>query len=147
MPAKNHSSHIASLLAVFLVLTVLIALASAIWFSRARSIEEWRSHLDNLSLVLAEQTSQEISSAFLVLDSVAESVQANNVTNTSELREKMDSLAHFNSMRDKMRGLPQVDVVTIVAANGGTAFIKFPYKKIGDMRLIVNAPQDALSGQ
>lgn len=32
-------------------------------------------------------------------------------------------------------------------ANGGTAFIKFPYKKIGDMRLIVNAPQDALSGQ
>ena len=118
MPAKNLSSYIASFLAVFLVLTVLIALGSSIWFARARSIEEWRAHLDNLSLVLAEQTSQEISSAFLVLDSVAESVQANNVTNASELREKMASLAHFNSMRDKTRGLPQVDVVTIVAANG-----------------------------
>ena len=107
MPAKTSSSHIASFLAVFLVLTVLVALSSSIWFSRARSIEEWRAHLDNLSLVLAEQTSQEISSAFLVLESIAESVHANNVVNASELREKMGSLVHFNSMRDKTRGLPR----------------------------------------
>ncbi len=118
MPAKTRSSYIASLLAVFLVLAVLTALAASIWFARAQAVEEWRSHLDSLSLVLAEQTSQEVSSALLVLDSIAESVQANDVTNAAELRATMGSLAHFNSMRDKTRGLPQVDVATIVALNG-----------------------------
>jgi hypothetical protein len=97
---------------------VLAALAASIWLSRAQAIGEWRSHLDSLSLVLAVQTSQEVASAFLVLDSIAESVQATDVTSAAELREKMGSLAHFNSMRDKTRGLPQVDVATIVAANG-----------------------------
>jgi signal transduction histidine kinase/DNA-binding NarL/FixJ family response regulator len=53
-----------------------------------------------------------------VLDSIAESVQASDVTNAAQLREKMGSPAHFNSMRDKTRGLPQVDVATIVAVNG-----------------------------
>lgn len=118
MPAKTRSSHIAKFLAVFLVLAVLIALGASIWFSRAQAIEEWRSHLNSLSLVLAEQTSQEVSSAFLVLDSIAESVQASDVSNAADLREKMGSIAHFNSMRDKTRGLPQVDVATIVAVNG-----------------------------
>ncbi|MDQ2988595.1 MAG: ATP-binding protein, partial [Pseudomonadota bacterium] len=118
MPAKTRSSRIASFLAVFLVLAVLAALGASIWLSRAQAIDEWRAHLDSLSLVLAEQTSQEVSSAFLVLESIAESVQASDVTNAAELREKMGSLAHFNSMRYKTRGLPQVDVATIVAVNG-----------------------------
>ncbi|MET0858470.1 MAG: ATP-binding protein [Telluria sp.] len=100
------------------MLAVLAALAASIWFSRAQAVEEWRSHLDSLSLVLAEQASQEVSSAYLVLDSIAESVQASDVSNAADLRAKMASLAHFNSMRDKTRGLPQVDVATIVAANG-----------------------------
>jgi flagellar basal body-associated protein FliL len=55
MPAKTRSSRLASFLAVFLVLAVLAALGASIWFARAQAIEEWRSHLGSLSLVLAEQ--------------------------------------------------------------------------------------------
>ncbi|MDQ2820685.1 MAG: ATP-binding protein [Pseudomonadota bacterium] len=118
MSKNTRSSRIATALAAFLLVAMLATLGLAIWFARDQAIEEWRAQLDNLSLVLAEQGAQEIKSAFLVLDSIAETVAANGVQNTEELRGRMATKRHFDSMRDKIRGLPQVDVATIVAANG-----------------------------
>ena len=118
MPAKFRSSRIASLVAGFLVAAVLCTLGAAILIAREQATRDWRAQLDNLSLVMAEQTAQEVKSAFLVLDSIAESVKANGVDGPQALREKMGSAAHFLRMRDKIEGLPQVDVATIVAANG-----------------------------
>jgi hypothetical protein len=118
MSTHTRSSRIATVLAVFLLLAMLATLGLAIWFARAQAVEEWRAQLDNLSLVLAEQGAQEFKSAFLVLDSISETVDAQNVRSASELRGKMATQRDFDSMRDKIRGLPQVDVATIVAANG-----------------------------
>jgi signal transduction histidine kinase/CheY-like chemotaxis protein len=118
MPINILSSRIASFVAASLVFIVMVALAAVILVTRSQAILEWKSHLSNLSLVLAEQTSQEVNSAVLVLDSMAESVLANKVISAEDLREKMGTVTHFNSMRDKTRGLPQVDVATIVASNG-----------------------------
>jgi len=118
MSINTRSSRIATALALFLLFAMLATLGAAIWFARDQATEEWRSQLDNLSLVLAEQGAQEVKSAFLVLDSIAESVAANDVHDAATLRGKMATLRHFDSMRDKISGLPQVDVATIVAANG-----------------------------
>ncbi|WP_426193105.1 ATP-binding protein [Massilia sp. DWR3-1-1] len=118
MTSKFRSSRIASLVAGFLVAAVLCTLGAAILIARDQSTRDWQSQLDNLSLVMAEQTAQEVKSAFLVLESIAEGVQANDVDSDAALRAKMGSLANFNSMRDKTQSLPQVDVATIVAANG-----------------------------
>ena len=118
MTSKFRSSRIAFLVAGFLVAAVLCTLGAAILIAREQSTREWQGQLDNLSLVMAEQTAQEVKSAFLVLDSIAESVKASDVETADDLRAKMGSAAHFASMRDKTQGLPQVDVVTIVAANG-----------------------------
>ena len=118
MSINIRSSRIATALATFLLLAMIATLGLAVWFARDQAIEEWRGQLDNLSLVLAEQGAQEVKSAFLVLDSIAESVDANGVRSAADLRKKMATQHHFDSMRDKIRGLPQVDVATIVAANG-----------------------------
>lgn len=118
MSVNIRSSRIATVLASFLMVATIATLALAVWFARDQAIEEWRDHLDNLSLVLAEQGAQEVKSAFLVLDSIAETVEANGVTTAAGLRTAMATERHFESMRDKIRGLPQVDVATIVAANG-----------------------------
>ena len=112
------SSRIATALAVFLLVATIATLALAIWFARDQAVEEWREQLDNLSLVLAEQGAQEFKSAFLVLDSIAETVDAAGVGSAAELRTNLATRRHFDSMRDKIRGLPQVDVATVVAANG-----------------------------
>jgi signal transduction histidine kinase/DNA-binding NarL/FixJ family response regulator len=118
MSINIRSSRIATVLASFLMLATIATLGLAVWFARDQAIEEWRDQLDNLSLVLAEQGAQEVKSAFLVLDSIAETVDANGVTTAAGLRKTMGTQRHFESMRDKIRGLPQVDVATIVAANG-----------------------------
>jgi signal transduction histidine kinase/CheY-like chemotaxis protein len=118
MAITTRSSRIATVLAAFLLLAMLATLVLAIWFARDQAIEEWRGQLDNLSLVLAEQGAQEVKSAYLVLDSIAETVEAQGVSSGQALRDTMATQRHFDSMRDKIRGLPQVDVATVVGADG-----------------------------
>jgi CheY-like chemotaxis protein len=60
------TSLIATIVAVFLVLAVAATLGGAIWIARSQAIEEWQRQIDNLSLVLSEQTAQEVRSAYLV---------------------------------------------------------------------------------
>ncbi|NHZ39112.1 ATP-binding protein [Massilia aquatica] len=110
--------HIALLFGGFLVAAILGSLGASGWTAREQTVNEWRKQLSNLSLVLAEHIGQQVTSASLVLDSVAESVNSAGVDSEASLRAHMGSQAVFLSMRDKARGLPQVDVVTIVAANG-----------------------------
>lgn len=106
---------------------ILGALGFALWSSREQSIAEWQRHLSNLSLVIAEQTAQEIASGYLILDSLSESVQAAGVSNDRELREQMGTAAAFQRMRDKAEGLPQVEMLVIVAANGDVVNITHRY--------------------
>ncbi len=112
------SSRVIILLGCCLVAAILGALGFALWSSREQSITEWQRHLSNLSLVIAEQTAQEVASAYLLLGSIVETVHAAGISNDRQLREQMGSAAVFQRMRDNREGLPQVDVVTIVAANG-----------------------------
>ena len=118
MPSRFRSSRIATVVAGFLVAAVSCTLGAAILIARDQATREWQAQLENVSLMMAEQTAQEMKSAFLVLDSIAESVKASGADSQAALRERMATAAHFASMRDKTEGLPQVDVATIVAANG-----------------------------
>ncbi|MDM5181214.1 ATP-binding protein [Massilia sp. DJPM01] len=115
---RLRASHIALLFGGFLVTAILASLGAASWTAREQTINEWRKQLSNLSLVLAEHIGQQVTSASLVLDSVADSVRAAGVDGDASLRARLGGQAEFLSMRDKARGLPQVDVVSIVAANG-----------------------------
>ena len=114
----HRSSFTATIVAIFLVLAVIATFGAAIWIARNQAIEEWQQQIDNLSLVLAEQTGQEVRAAFLVLDSIAESMQGADIFTEEQMRAQMGSAAWFASLRDKIQGLPQVDVATITAANG-----------------------------
>ncbi|WP_426113470.1 ATP-binding protein [Massilia sp. PWRC2] len=112
------SSRIATLAAIFLVLAVIATFGAAIWIARTQAVDEWQQQVDNLALVLSEQTAQEIKSAFIVLDSIAESMQGDDIFTDQQMRERMGSAAWHASLRDKISGLPQVDVATVAAANG-----------------------------
>lgn len=112
------SSRIATLAAIFLVLAVITTFGAAIWIARTQAVDEWQQQVDNLALVLSEQTAQEIKAAFIVLDSIAESMQGDDIFTDQQMRERMGSAAWHASLRDKISGLPQVDVATVAAANG-----------------------------
>ena len=100
------------------VLAILVALGVSIWAARRQAIDEWGQQLRNLSMVLAEQTSQEMTSASLVLDSVVEAVRTAGVRDAAGLRTLMAQPGIYAAMRAKTSAIPQVNVATIVAANG-----------------------------
>ncbi len=118
MPTRTRSSYVATIVAIFLVLAIIATLVTAIWIARAQTVDDWQQRIDNLSIILAEQTAQEVKSAFLVLDSVAEKMTGDDIFTEQQLLATMGNAAWFASLRDKIQGLPQVDVATIVAANG-----------------------------
>jgi signal transduction histidine kinase/CheY-like chemotaxis protein/HPt (histidine-containing phosphotransfer) domain-containing protein len=118
MRQQRRSSQLAVLLGGGLVLAIVLALAAGVWVARKQAIASWRVQMSNLSLILSEQTSQELSSAYLILDSIAEGVRRADVADAAQLRAAMGQEAVFLSMRDKIQALPQIDVATIVAVNG-----------------------------
>lgn len=102
---------------VIIVLLIVTTIVSA-WILREREIEDWRHDLSNLTLVLAENTAQTMASSYLVLDSIVEAVSVEQNGKSSDLIGAFRNDKTYQMMRDKIGGLPQVDVATIVAANG-----------------------------
>ena len=58
-----------------LLLLLAGATLAAGWVLHQRAIEDWSRQLDNQSLVLAENVSQSMAAAYLVLDSLDDAVQ------------------------------------------------------------------------
>lgn len=84
---------------------------------RERAIADWREQLSNLSLIVAENTSQSITSAYLVLDSLCDDARAASAGGAS-LAQAMGNARTHQLMQARIRGLPQIDVATIVGAGG-----------------------------
>ncbi|MEB0133736.1 ATP-binding protein [Actimicrobium sp. CCC2.4] len=118
-PRKSSSArHATAIIGSLLIILLVAATVASSWVLRDRAIEDWRRDLGNLSLVMAENTSQTMASAYLVLDSIGELVENTSISNQAELIKTFHNAATYQMMRDKVSGLPQIDVVTIVGANG-----------------------------
>ncbi len=115
---RLRSSTFAVILGVLLALTVVVGIGGSLWMARDQEISSWRRLLANLSLVLAEQTSQELSSAYLILDNIVDDIKLRHIADERALRAAMGEQAIFQSMHDKIQASPHIDVATIVAANG-----------------------------
>ncbi|KAF3998979.1 hybrid sensor histidine kinase/response regulator [Glaciimonas immobilis] len=101
---------------VITLLAVLIVISAKILHDR--TIEAWGTELGNLSLIIAENTSQTMTSSALVLDSIIENIEAADIHDQAELVQAVGNVQTFQTMRDKISGLPQISVATIVGADG-----------------------------
>jgi PAS domain S-box-containing protein len=101
-----------------LIIAIIAISTLSVLFQRNQAIDASRHELANLSFVLAEQTYQSMSSAELAMDSIVERIVNLNVRNDAELRKKTNTQEIHQLLLDKIVGLPQIDVATIVAENG-----------------------------
>jgi signal transduction histidine kinase len=115
---KPKMSQMVGWFGLMIIVAMMAAAATAIMATREREIEDWRQQMGNISLILSEQTSQTIFAAYMVLDSVAEHVRQAAVTDQASFRAKLATPKMFEMLRQQIRGLPQIDVASIVAANG-----------------------------
>ena len=96
-----------------LLLLGLTSIGSA-WMLREHEINGWRGDLENLTLVLAENTAQTMAASFQLLDSLtalAESIPAGD-------RAALSGEAVQRAMRDQISSLPQIGVASLLDANG-----------------------------
>ena len=103
-------------LTLIVLLSVTAILAS--WVLHDRAINEWRRELSNLSLILAENTSQAVNSAYLVINGLANTVRQANIQNHDAMVAVFGTELTFQTMRSQISGLPQISVATIVDAQG-----------------------------
>jgi two-component system sensor histidine kinase/response regulator len=92
--------------------------ASMMLETRASEIETWRTNIAALSTTLAEHNEQAVKAADLVLQSIVVQVEKAGIEGDQDLRREMATQAVFDALRDKIAGVPQIDVATIVAFNG-----------------------------
>jgi len=117
-PGNLQTSPTVRMFGSVVIVAVIIAAAVSVIMLRERETEGWRRQMGSMSLVLAEHTSQTVFAAYLVLDSVAERVRQAGVTDQPAFRAKMSTREMYDMLRERIHGLPQIDVATIVAANG-----------------------------
>jgi signal transduction histidine kinase/ActR/RegA family two-component response regulator len=82
------------------------------------ALEDWQEDLHGFATVLSENTSQTMASAYLVLDSIADSVDVALLPDASQLSAVFGTRQAHLMLRDKISGLPQVSVASIVGADG-----------------------------
>ncbi|MGV7207606.1 ATP-binding protein [Oxalobacteraceae bacterium A2-2] len=118
MPESRRSRRLIAATGAALVFTILAALSFALYQVRLTELDDWSGQLNNMSLLLAEQTSHEMGAADLVLDGMLERIATLGVRDDASLRERLSGEAEFQRLVDRKRAVPQIDVATVVAANG-----------------------------
>ena len=105
---------------VGLVLVALLALCIVVagMLLHREAVDDWKRDLSNLSLLLAENTAQSMTAARLVLDSVSNEIQTTAPADAAALARLVGNQAMQQTLRHKIGGVPQVDVVSIVGGDG-----------------------------
>ncbi|MEX8492762.1 EAL domain-containing protein [Sphaerotilus sp.] len=116
--ATSDTSAIVRLYGALLVVAITVGALVTVVALRDKEIEDWRHHLGSMSYMLTEHTSQTVFSAFLVLDAITERVRQAGVRDETEFRQKLSTVEMHQLLREKIQGLPQLDVASLVAANG-----------------------------
>ncbi len=111
-------ARVAARVGVTLCVTIIVGVCGLLYALREREISDWERQTSKYSLIVAEQAAQSISSAYVVLDGITDRVKQAGVRNAADLRRAMATPEVFQMMRDKIGGLPQIDVANIVADNG-----------------------------
>ena len=99
-------------------LAIIFVAAYALSYLRASAIDKWSFETRNLSVTLAEHTAATMESAYLVLSSVVQEVDHLGVRDAVGLRKMAGTQAAHEMLKNHIRGLPTIDVASIVADNG-----------------------------
>jgi len=115
---KFSASQLTIYFGVLVVLAIILISLFAAIILRRQETEVWRKQMSNSSLVLSEHAYQTMASAYLALDGIADKVRAAEADSPDSFRKKLGTADTFRMLKDKTESLPQIDVATVVAANG-----------------------------
>jgi signal transduction histidine kinase/CheY-like chemotaxis protein/HPt (histidine-containing phosphotransfer) domain-containing protein len=115
---KIRASQLTAAFGLGVVLVIVFLAFYAAQTLRTQEVEVWRKQMSNSSLLLAEHAYQTMASAYLVLNSISDDVEAEGADSPESFKKLMGSRKIFQILQNKTESLPQVDVASVVAATG-----------------------------
>ncbi|MEX8500274.1 EAL domain-containing protein [Leptothrix ochracea] len=106
------------LFGALLITAIVVGAALAINALRNKDIEDWRRNLRGMTFILSEHTGQTVFAAQQVLNTLSERIQQAHIQDEADFRAKLSTPEVYQLLHDKIQGMPQLDVATLVAANG-----------------------------
>jgi diguanylate cyclase (GGDEF)-like protein len=99
---------------------VMLALGAGLLVSQLRrnALDNSGQDLQRLALVLADQAERAFEAVELVQDSLVERLQNDGVKSPEQFRQRMTGLAAHEDMLSRIHGLPQLDALIAVDADG-----------------------------
>jgi diguanylate cyclase (GGDEF)-like protein len=99
---------------------VMLAVGAGLLVSQLRrnALDSSGQELQRLALVLADQAERTFEAVELVQDSLVERLQTDGVKSPEQFRQHMTGLAAHEDMRSRIHGLPQLDALIAVDADG-----------------------------
>jgi signal transduction histidine kinase len=101
-----------------LVCVFIVGVVAAALRLRRQAEETWRHNLLGLSVALAEYTESTLNGGFLVLDRITDDVTVRGIDSPEALALAFGNLAAHQMLRDRIAAQPQIDVASIVDAQG-----------------------------
>lgn len=99
-------------------IVVCAAAGAAIWGLRLHDIDEAKRELSTLDLLLVEETERAMQSVDLILKDVQQHISAVGVGSAASLEATQTDRATHELLKSKIAGVPQIDGLTLVAADG-----------------------------
>ena len=99
---------------------VMLALGAGLLVFQLRrdALDNSGQELQRLALVLADQAERTFEAVELVQDSLVERLQNDGIKSPEQFRQRMTGLAAHEDMRSRIHGLPQLDALIAVDADG-----------------------------
>ena len=118
--AGLRTSRIARIFATGLVLSIIAGTVVFIWTLRLQEIGKWEKQADTYSVVLAENTSQQMDFAYSAITSIAERIQDRWSVSADYLSAKLATYDFHLFLKDKVELFPAIDVISVLDVNGNT---------------------------
>jgi signal transduction histidine kinase len=113
-----HSSRRLSLVGGGLIVMIILAAVLTIWDLRADAIENYRNDMQNLGVVLAEQTSRSLQAVDLVVQETREKILAAGIADPVEFAQTLRTEAVHDYLHAHLMNLPQAETIVLVGPDG-----------------------------
>lgn len=117
-PTGLRTSRIAKTLGTSLVVAILLAASVFVWTLRLQEIRKWEKQSETFSIVLAENTSQQMDFAYTALGSIVDRIQDRWSVSAEYLPKKLSSYDFYQFLREKVTFSPSIEVISVLDSNG-----------------------------
>ncbi|MCU6434165.1 PAS domain S-box protein [Undibacterium sp. Jales W-56] len=115
---EKQAIRLATALGILLVLTIVLSAAVSIWALRQQEIDKWQEQSEAFSLMLAENTAQQLGTAYLALDNVVERIQDRYTVDADYLRSLSRNADLHQMLAEKQALSEQLDVIFVLDSKG-----------------------------